>query len=54
MLERQYDVAAFLMSDRINGAEGNYSEPVPDLAFQKFANALVAHVAAQTGKIKEL
>ena len=54
VLERQYDVAAFLMSDRINGAQGNYSEPVPDLAFQKFANALVAHVAAQTGKIKEL
>ena len=54
MLERQYDVAAFLMSDRVSGAKGNYSEPVVDLTFQKFANALVAHVAAQTGKIKKL
>jgi Restriction endonuclease XhoI len=54
VLERQYDVAAFLMSDRVNGTKGNYSEPVPDLSFQKFANALVAHVAAQTGKIRKL
>jgi len=54
VLERQYDVAAFLMSDRVNGANGAYSEPVPGLTFQRFANALVAHVAAQSGKIKEL
>jgi hypothetical protein len=54
VLERQYDVAAFLMSDRVNGANGVYSEPVPGLTFQRFANTLVAHVAAQSGKIKEL
>jgi hypothetical protein len=54
VLERQYDVAAFLMSDRVNGAKGNYAEPIADLTFQKFANTLVAHVAAQTGRIKKL
>ena len=54
VLERQYDVAAFMMSDRVSGAKGNYTEPVADLTFQMFANALVAHVAAQTGKIKKL
>jgi hypothetical protein len=52
--ERHYDVAAFLMSDRVSGAKGRYSEPVSGLSFQRFANTLVAHVAAQSGKIKKL
>jgi hypothetical protein len=54
VLERQYDVAAFLTSDRIGGAKGEYAEPLEELTFQRFANSLVAHVAAQSGKIKKI
>src|SRR5207249_7842201 len=54
VLERHYDSSAFLMSDTAAGLEGAYSEPADDLTFQHFAQSLVAHVAAHTGKIKEL
>src|SRR5437899_4822031 len=47
VLERQYDIASFLTSDRIGGAKGGYAEPLEELTFQRFANSLVAHVAAQ-------
>jgi hypothetical protein len=54
VLERHYDAAAFLMSNPAKGAKGEYSEPAPDLAFQMFANSLVGHVAAFSGRIREL
>jgi hypothetical protein len=54
VLERHYDCAAFLMSEAAAGLNGEYSEPADDLKFQRFAQSLVGHVAAYTGKIKEL
>lgn len=54
VLERHYDAAAFLMSNAEKGANGDYSEPANDLTFQSFANSLVAHVAAFSGRIKQL
>jgi len=54
VLERHYDCAAFMMSDATAGLEGAYSEPAEDLKFEHFAQSLVAHVAAYTGKIKRL
>jgi hypothetical protein len=54
VLEKHYDASAFLMSDASAGIEGGYSEPAPDLTFQTFANSLVAHVAAFSGRIKQL
>lgn len=54
VLEKHYDSSAFLMSNPKNGVNGDYSEPASGLAFQAFANALVAHVAAFTGRIKRL
>jgi len=54
VLEKHYDSSAFLMSNPEKGANGDYSEPAPDLTFQTFANSLVAHVAAFSGRIKQL
>jgi len=54
VLEKHYDGSAFLMSNPQNGLRGSYSEPAPDLTFQSFANSLVAHVAAFSGRIKQL
>jgi len=54
VLERHYDAASFMMSNAEKGANGDYSEPASDLAFQMFANSLVGHVAAFSGRIKEL
>lgn len=54
VLEKHYDCSAFLMSNPVKGAHGNFSEPSPDLTFQSFANSLVAHVAAFSGRIKQL
>jgi hypothetical protein len=54
VLERHYDSAAFLLSETQAGLEGDYTEPAADLAFQKFAQSLVAQVAAFSGRIKEL
>lgn len=54
VLERQYDAAAFMMSDKLEGLKGIYSEPVEGLMFQRFANSLVAHIAAFSGKITSL
>ena len=36
------------------GLKGDYTEPAADLAFQKFAQSLVARAAAFSGRIKEL
>jgi len=45
-LERLYSASCFLMSDRVKGLEGRFSEPARDLAFANF-------VASLTGKIAE-
>jgi hypothetical protein len=54
VLERHYDSASFLLSESQAGQQGRYIEPAPDLAFEKFARAFVAQVAAFTGRIKQL
>jgi hypothetical protein len=54
VLEKHYDNSAFLMSDPEKGLKGDYSEPAADLSFQSFANSLVAHAAAFSGRIKQL
>jgi hypothetical protein len=54
VLEKHYDCSAFLMSKPKKGLRGDYSEPAPDLNFQAFANSLFAHVAAVSGRIKQL
>lgn len=54
VLEKHYDSSAFLMSNAEKGLKGQYSEPATDLTFQRFANSLVAHVAAFTGRIQQL
>ena len=54
VLEKHYDSAAFLLSNAEKGLKGGYSEPAPDLAFQSFANSLVARVATFTGRIQQL
>ena len=54
VLEGHYDGSAFLLSNPEKGLRGEYAEPAPDLRFQSFANSLVAHVAAFSGRIKQL
>lgn len=54
VLERHYDCSAFLMSNPETGLRGHYSEPASDLTFQIFANSIVAHVAAFSGRIQQL
>ena len=44
--ECQYNVAAFLMSDKTNGVKGRYTEPADDLSFDIFARSLVSQVTA--------
>jgi hypothetical protein len=54
VLEKHYDSSSFLMSAPEKGLKGHYSEPAADLTFQVFANSLVAHVAAFSGRITQL
>ena len=54
VLERHYDASAFLYSPAEAGLQGAYSEPAEDLTFERFASSLVAHVAAHSGRIKNL
>lgn len=44
--ERHYSAATFLASSRTRGKRGGYNEPADDLAFERFARSLVAHVSA--------
>jgi len=44
--ERHYDVASFLMSEKINGIRGRYTEPADDLSFEIFAQALISQISA--------
>lgn len=46
MRERLYDSACLLMSDRINGMNGIYREPSPELSFKNFATSLLARAIA--------
>jgi hypothetical protein len=38
--ERMYDSACFLMSDAQSGVAGNFTQPDPELTFDKFADSL--------------
>ena len=53
-LERHYDSAAFLLSESQASLKGDFTEPAADMAFQKFAQSLVAQVAAFSARFKEL
>jgi len=44
--ERLYDSPAFLLSAASDGSAGNYVEPAEDLAFERMARSLTAHLAA--------
>jgi hypothetical protein len=44
--ERQYEAAAFIVSDPASGMRGRFKEPADDLRFEAFAKSLVAHVGA--------
>jgi len=44
--ERLYDGACFMLSDTHSGPSGAYTEPDPELVFDRFASSLVAHVCA--------
>ncbi len=44
--ERYYDAAAFLMSDKLKGLTGDFSEPANDLTTELLSRSLSAHVAA--------
>jgi hypothetical protein len=44
--ERLYDGTCLLMSDAVQGAEGFYREPNPELSFEKFAQGLLAKAIA--------
>lgn len=43
--ERHYDVSAFLLSDRVGGLDGRYSQPAEDLTFEGFAKSLMSQVS---------
>lgn len=44
--ERHYDVASFLMSNKREGAKGQYTEPADDLTIEIFAKSLASQVSA--------
>jgi hypothetical protein len=46
LLERQYDGAALIMSDRESGLSGEYEEPAVDLTIKRFLAGLGGHVQA--------
>ena len=46
VLERHYTSAAFIISEGAGGADGMYKTPARDLSVDRFARALVAHVAS--------
>jgi hypothetical protein len=53
VLERLYDSACFLMSDRKDGLNGKYTEPATDLAFANFVASLIGK-ASEYVKSKQL
>jgi hypothetical protein len=44
--ERMYYAACLVLSDRKLGPKGHYSEPAPDLSFERFCASLVARAKA--------
>lgn len=50
--ERLYDASCFLLSNREEGINGNYSEPNIELSFNNFVSSLIARVAAFVKIIK--
>lgn len=46
--ERLYDAACLLMSDSVNGRQGVYREPAPELSFANFASSLLARLIAES------
>jgi Restriction endonuclease XhoI len=44
--ERKYDAACLVTSTSGGGVSGHYDEPAPDLRFNIFARALIAHASA--------
>jgi len=46
LLERCYDTAGLLVSNKSNGRRGGYSEPLDDLTFERFSQSLSNQVVA--------
>jgi len=46
MRERLYDGTCLILSDEVDGLEGNYREPNPEFGFTAFATSLSAHAFA--------
>jgi hypothetical protein len=46
VLERHYTAAAFISSTADSGIQGRFSTPAVDLSVERFARALIAHLAA--------
>ena len=44
--ERLYDSASLILSPRVGGRKGVFSEPCPELTFANFAESLVARAIA--------
>ena len=44
VLERHYEAAALLTSDREGGPKGIYREPAEDLTFEHYSRSLAAHL----------
>ena len=44
--ERLYDGACFLLSSRVDGANGRYREPSPELTFERFLESLIGRAIA--------
>jgi Restriction endonuclease XhoI len=49
--ERFYDSACFLLSDSKGGRQGRYTEPAPELNFEKFMASLLGR-AASVAKVR--
>jgi hypothetical protein len=46
LLERNYTAAAFLMSSRESGTDGEYSEPANELTIHNFVRSLIGHIVS--------
>jgi hypothetical protein len=46
--ESLYNASCLLLSSAESGTRGEYTEPVPELGFERFIKPLVAHVSAYT------
>lgn len=46
MRERLYDGTCLILSDKVGGLKGQFTEPNPEFSFNTFANSLSAHAIA--------